>query len=57
MKMREIIRNLNKASLAIATGISYSRLRKYSSGLVKELTPDERAKIKKYLLSLAKQFE
>jgi len=55
--MREIIRNLNKASLAIATGISYSRLRKYSSGLVKELTPDERAKIKKYLLSLAKQFE
>jgi len=32
--MRDIIQELNKASLASATGISYSRLRKYASGIV-----------------------
>jgi len=54
--MREIIRNLNKASLAAATGISYSRLRKYAAGLVKELTVEERLKIQAYLIKLAQQF-
>ena len=55
--MREIIQNLNKATLAEATGISYSRLRKFSTGLVSTLTPEEREKIYKYLLSIADKFK
>ncbi len=52
--MREAINELNKNSIAKATGISYGRLRKYSSGLIKELTPEEQEKIYKYLIELAK---
>ena len=55
--MRNVIKNLNKATLAEATNISYSRLRKYASGVVNELTPEEREKIYKYLLSLADKFK
>lgn len=55
--MREILRNLNKASLAAATGISYSRLRKYASGILNTLTDEECQKICDYLYSLAKQCE
>ena len=55
--MREVIQSLNKASLATATGISYSRLRKYASGLLNSLTEDERKKIREYLILLAKKFE
>ncbi len=54
--MREIIQNLNKASLANATGISYSRLRKYAAGIIQALTDDEKHKICEYLLSLAQAF-
>lgn len=54
--MRNIIKDLNKATLAKATGISYSRLRKYASGAVNELTPEERKLIYKYLLSIADKF-
>ena len=55
--MRDIIKNLNKSSLASATGISYSRLRKYSSGFIAELTPEEIKKIYEYLLALADNFK
>lgn len=55
--MRDAIKDLNKSSLSSATGISYSRLRKYSSGLVSDLTPEEREKIYKYLLILAEKFK
>lgn len=55
--MRDIIKDLNKATLAEATGISYSRLRKYASGAVNELTPEEREKIYHYLLSIADKFK
>lgn len=55
--MREVIQSLNKASLALATGVSYSRLRKYASGILNALTAEEREKIRNYLLSLAKKFE
>jgi DNA-binding Xre family transcriptional regulator len=54
--MREIIQQLNKHSLAVGTGISYSRLRKYSTGQVKKLTKEEIEKIYKYLLSLSNIF-
>jgi hypothetical protein len=37
--MRDTIKDLNKASIAAATGISYSRLRKFSTGVVETLTP------------------
>lgn len=51
--MREVIQNLNKAALARATGISYSKLRKYASGSVSSLTPEECEKVRDYLLRLA----
>lgn len=54
---RAVIQSLNKASLSVATGISYSRLRKYSSGMLMELTTEEKAKIREYLLTSAQQFE
>ena len=54
---RAVIQSLNKASLSAATGISYSRLRKYSSGMLMELTTEEKAKIREYLLTSAQQFE
>lgn len=55
--MREAVKDLNKHSLAEATGISYSKLRKYATGLVKELTPEEREKIYIYLESVAERFK
>ena len=51
--MREAIKDLNKHTLAEATGISYSKLRKYATGLVKDLTPEEREKIYIYLVEVA----
>lgn len=55
--MRDAINELNKNSIAKATGISYGRLRKFSSGLIKELTPEEQEKIYKYLIKLAECFK
>jgi DNA-binding Xre family transcriptional regulator len=39
--MKELIQKINKKNLADATGISYSRLRKYSSGILKSLSVEE----------------
>lgn len=55
--MRDVIKDLNKATLAAATGISYGKLRKYSTGIVENLTPEEREKIYQYLLSIADKFK
>ena len=55
--MREVIKDLNKSTLATATGISYSRLRKYSTGVVGQLTPEEIEKIYHYLISIAEKFK
>lgn len=55
--MRNAINELNKNSIAKATGISYSRLRKYASGIIKDLTPEEQEKIYKYLIKLAEIFK
>lgn len=55
--MKNAINQLNKHSVAEATGISYSRLRKYSSGLLKSLTAEEQEKIYKYLMELANRFK
>jgi hypothetical protein len=51
--MRNIIQNLNKRTLADATGISYPRLRKFSSGEVNELREEEKILIYQYLVDLA----
>lgn len=55
--MRDVIKDLNKSTLAAATGISYSRLRKYSTGVVGQLTPEEIEKIYHYLISIAEKFK
>ena len=55
--MREAVKDLNKHSLAEATGISYSKLRKYATGIVKDLTLEEREKIYLYLLEVAERFK
>lgn len=55
--MREIIQNLNKRALADATGISYRRLRSYSSGVLEKLTAEEIQKIYEYLVSIAEKFK
>ena len=55
--MQDIIRKINKKSLADATGISYSRLRKFSAGQLKSLTTAEIEKIYNYLLALAEHFK
>ncbi len=55
--MREAVKDLNKHSLAEATGISYSKLRKYATGIVKDLTVEEREKIYLYLLEVAERFK
>ena len=55
--MRDAIKDLNKHTLAEATGISYSKLRKYATGIVKDLTPEEREKIYLYLLEVAERFK
>lgn len=55
--MRDIIKMINKKSLADATGISYSRLRKFSAGQLKSLTSEEIDKIYNYLIALAGYFK
>lgn len=55
--MRQAIQDLNKKALADSTGISYSKLRKYASGAVKDLTPDEQQRIYNYLISIAARFK
>lgn len=55
--MRDIIKDLNKSTLSSATGISYSRLRKYAAGTVAHLTPEEKEKVRAYLLWAADQFK
>ena len=55
--MRDAIKDLNKHTLAEATGISYSKLRKYATGIVKDLTPEECEKIYLYLLGVAERFK
>jgi len=55
--MREIIKDLNKHTLSAATDISYSRLRKYASGVVSDLTPIECEKIYEYLIEIAQKFK
>lgn len=55
--MKEVIQKINKKSLADATGISYSRLRKFSAGQLKSLTSEEIEEIYKYLLALAEHFK
>ena len=55
--MRDAIQNLNKSTLAEATGISYSRLRKFSAGVIKELTPEEKHSIYIYLINIADKFK
>lgn len=54
--MREIIKQLNKHSISLATGISYNRLRKYAIGQIKELTQEEKYLIYRYLIELAEEF-
>ena len=54
--MKKIIKNSNKRALADETGISYSRLRKYASGQVEHLTPEEKEKIYIYLNKTAEKF-
>ena len=55
--MRDAINELNKNSISKTTGISYGRLRKYASGLIKNLTPEEQEKIYQYLIELAQKFK
>lgn len=55
--MRDIIKLINKQSLAATTGISYSRLRKFAAGQLKTLTAAEILEIHEYLLALAGCFE
>lgn len=52
-----VIKQLNKKTLAERTGISYSKLRKYASGLIMTLTPEEEEKIYFDLASLALIFK
>lgn len=54
--MREAIQKLNKSTLAQDTGISHSRLRKYSAGIIENLKEDEIETIHNYLLMLAEKF-
>lgn len=54
--MREVIKNLNKRSLAERTGISYSRLRKYASNELKSLSQEEIMLIYNYLIELSQTF-
>jgi len=50
--MKDAINELNKNSISKSTGISYGRLRKYASGLIKDLTPEDQ-----YLINLANRFK
>lgn len=56
MDMKDKIKELNKKSLADATGISYGRLRKFAAGQIKELTSEEIKAIYDYLIDSAKIF-
>lgn len=51
--MREILKDLNKRAVADGTGISYTRLRKYTAAQVQELTDEEKEKIAEYLMTLS----
>lgn len=55
--MRDTIKNFNKHTLAKETGISYSRLRKYASFQLKNLTLEEQEKIYIYLKETANKFK
>ena len=55
--MRQVIQDLNKHTLADATGISYSKLRKYSAGVVQSLTDAEKKAIYEYLINIANKFK
>lgn len=55
--MREVLQELNKRAVAQYTGISYSRLRKYASAQIKELTEEEREAIIRYLLELSSKIK
>lgn len=55
--LREVVKSLNKSTLSEATGISYGRLRKFASGVVKILTDEEKDKIYFYLLSMANKIK
>lgn len=50
--MKELIQKINKKSLADETGISYSRLRKYSAGILKSLSVEELNLILNYFQQL-----
>lgn len=50
--VRDVVKSLNKHSLSNATGISYSKLRKFAAGAVDTLTPDEYEMIMVYLYEL-----
>lgn len=54
--MRDAINELNKHSIAEATGISYNKLRKFAVGITKKLTPQEQDLIYEYLTELAERF-
>jgi hypothetical protein len=54
--LRQAVQNLNKRALADATGISYRRLRSYSSGVLEKLTDSEIKRIYEYLIDTAKKF-
>ena len=54
--MREVIQSLNKKSLSDATGIPYSRLRKFASNQIKKLSPEEIELIYQYLIKLSQVF-
>ena len=54
--MRDAIKNLNKRSLADGTGISYSRLRKYASGELNNLSQNEIILIHNFLIKMSEIF-
>ena len=54
--MREVIQSLNKKSLSDATGIPYSRLRKFASNQIKKLSPEAIELIYQYLIKLSQVF-
>lgn len=54
--MRETIKKLNKRVLADDLNVSYSRLRKFAAGEIKELNEKEVKLIHDYLIQLANIF-
>lgn len=55
--VRNAIQLINKKTLSDATGISYSRLRKFASGEVKTLKSEEIKLIHSYFINLASVFK